>query len=699
MANSSTSIPNSSTSDTTSVSTPIREYKFHKTIKNTYGRAKPTTSIPSSPSSSPFSLDSPSSSDPWSNVSIPQSNENSPSVQPQRRKSRSRLSGSFADLITPNPDPWDTPTRTTRTLTEKLARAKLELSDHDSVDDNDSDQDKDNVFLVRRSKSSKQRSTSNDHQDNPENSGSSPRNQTPKRKRQNLAVATRQSPRSKKFIDLLQENGQEDDSDQDQTLQGLNSSRGRSLSRSPSPESPPSSPSQRNSNRKRTRLMTIPVVEIPKLALSPEKSTSTSTTINNTTARKPSQQATLAAFFTSKAGSNGTGILKGRSQSTKDDTQNASVTTATDSNCSSTIPKKTHAATKGLTSSSTQEPQRKLEQLFLSFSKDRTKSLPSKSNSVSSPTKSLNSGSTLSNRKPVVRVQREDEKSKRYHCPQCGMPYVRGQSEDEQIHDRYHRAALGGIDYPGYKNEIVAATFNDFKPGHNPASGTSASTNELYNSRIVVISMSDTGKSASLASGASSFEKRKVKEVLQIVNKDLGSVDFEPEKLDSCKAFLYISGKKKVIGCVIAERIKQGFEIIPQATSSSTPTPSTTPSQKSCTDSTTSSTILHSSSSTQSTLEISSTPGYDEHERGDSGSAIFCSTTPCPAICGINRIWVSSHCRRQGVASRLLEAVRDRFIYACTLKKSDLAFSQPTGDGKALAQQYLGTEKFLVYIE
>ncbi|KAI8356372.1 ESCO1/2 acetyl-transferase-domain-containing protein, partial [Mortierella sp. GBAus27b] len=174
-------------------------------------------------------------------------------------------------------------------------------------------------------------------------------------------------------------------------------------------------------------------------------------------------------------------------------------------------------------------------------------------------------------------------------CPQCGMPFVRGQPEDEQIHERYHRAIMGGIDYPGYKNEV------------------------------------------------------NVKEVLQLVNKELGSVDFDPEQLDSCKVFLYISGRKKVIGCAIAERIKQGFCIIPSATTDANAIDGT--------------------------------------------------------ICGINRIWVSSHHRRRKIASRLLDAIRDRFIYACKLELSDLAFSQPTGDGKALARQYLGTDRFLVYVE
>ena len=173
-------------------------------------------------------------------------------------------------------------------------------------------------------------------------------------------------------------------------------------------------------------------------------------------------------------------------------------------------------------------------------------------------------------------------------------------------------------------------------------------------------------------------------------------MDFDPEKLDSCKVYLYISGKKKVIGCVIAERIKQGFEIMSAAESASLSTTST--SSSASTSTLVSSTDTGSSSSSNNSSAKDKEGGAQGGD-GSEGSAIFCSTTPQPAICGINRIWVSAHYRRQKIASRLLDAVRDRFIYACKLQKRDLAFSQPTRDGKALARQYLGTDQFLVYVE
>ncbi|KAF9352487.1 N-acetyltransferase esco2 [Mortierella sp. AD094] len=706
-------------------STPIREYQFHRTVRNTYGRAKPSTASYTSSSSSPFSLDPPSSPDPWASYSISLSNNNSPL---QQRRGRSRLSGSFSDLASTTSDPWDTPTRGTRTLTEKLARAKLDFQDSDSDNDNndgkseinrsvkeekeedeeeeeEEEEDCENVFLVRNSKSKPEKlQQERDHRDAIGKDVKSPKKQTPKRKREALETIIRQSPRLRKTLTLEQES----DSDHDQNTRGNLGSLGRLSPRSLSPGSPPRSPCQRSSKRSRTA--NIPVVLLPEAKTTtakPKMNSATSTVISDGaitgTEKKLPQQVTLASFFTTKAGSKGTGILKGRASSTKEGS--AGITNTAEVSAASVIPKANNSLARNPPSSS-QEPPKKLEQLFLSFSKDRTKSSSTPlSSSTSSPSKTSNGATLLSNRKPAARLQREDEKSKRYHCPQCGMPYVRGQSEDEQIHDRYHRAVLGGVDYPGYKNEIVVATYSDLKVeqhhvnknatsigGSVNGNGTPTAASELSNSRIVMVSMSDPGKSASsLASGGSGFEKRKVKEVLQVVNKELGSVDFEPEQLDSCKVFLYVSGKKKVIGCVIAERIKQGFEIISHANTKSAlpPSASSEPlSEFSATD---------DSLPPISTTETISAPSSQRDHGG--GSAIFCSTVPCPAICGINRIWVSAHCRRQGIASRLLDAVRDRFIYACKLQKTDLAFSQPTGDGKALARQYLGTDKFLVYVE
>lgn len=73
------------------------------------------------------------------------------------------------------------------------------------------------------------------------------------------------------------------------------------------------------------------------------------------------------------------------------------------------------------------------------------------------------------------------------------------------------------------------------------------------------------------------------------------------------------------------------------------------------------------------------------------------STTPQSAQCGISRIWVHSQYRRKKVATRLLDCVRTNFIYGCIIPRELVAFSDPTPDGKRLANSYAGTSQFLVF--
>ncbi|KAG0296817.1 N-acetyltransferase esco2 [Linnemannia gamsii] len=607
-----------------------------------------------------------------------------------------------------------TPTRGTRNLIDELKRAKLDL-DIDSSDDGDEDNeegshDVDNVFKVQKGSTTKTLNRKRPQESGEEEdmsredmcdnggegaTGSVKLSQqtTPlrQRKRQLLDLGgsspVRRSPRSVQGRDKMDLQGNKD------VL----------TPRSSSP-SPPASPTRRS-----TRTNTV----FPSL-ITPAGSAST-TAMSSTTlvsnikgdTKKAGQQATISSFFATKAGT-GTGILKGKTGSTNN--QKSTGRDATASTTTTGVIGIDQQGTKMSNSgpSAPHEVPKKLEQLFLAFSKDRTKS-----KTTTSVTSASNQRSVTPTRRPN-QLQREDDKLKRYHCPQCGMPYVRGQPEDEQIHDRYHRAALGGIDYPSYKNEVVVARFRDQEvestgtsavrnsgtaKGESVTTASSSLWGEASSSRIVMVSMSDVGRTtSSVSAGGSNFEKKKVKEVLEVVNKELGSVEFDPEQLDSCKVFLYISGKKKVVGCVIAERIKEGFEIMTLTAAGSGTVEASLKSRTSIATSTATNLSSNSSSSgaaksTERNVQVQQL----DHERG--GAAIFCSKVPQPAICGINRIWVSSQHRRQKIASRMLDAVRERFIYACKLETKDLAFSQPTGDGKALARQYLGTDRFLVYVE
>jgi len=68
-----------------------------------------------------------------------------------------------------------------------------------------------------------------------------------------------------------------------------------------------------------------------------------------------------------------------------------------------------------------------------------------------------------------------------------------------------------------------------------------------------------------------------------------------------------------------------------------------------------------------------------------------------PALCGVSRIWVLKQARRQQIASRLIDHVRRHFIYGVEIGKNELAFSDPTPDGRKFAEKYSETPNFLVF--
>ncbi|XP_061216462.1 N-acetyltransferase ESCO1 isoform X2 [Neopsephotus bourkii] len=150
-----------------------------------------------------------------------------------------------------------------------------------------------------------------------------------------------------------------------------------------------------------------------------------------------------------------------------------------------------------------------------------------------------------------------------------------------------------------------------------------------------------------------------VEEIREMVDNDLGFQQAPLMCYSRTKTLLFISNDKKVIGCLIAEHIQWGYRVIEEKVP-----------------------------------EVSSENEKVIFERQ---KAWCCSTSPEPAICGISRIWVFSMMRRKKIASRMIECLRSNFIYGSYLSKEEIAFSDPTPDGKLFATQYCGTGQFLVY--
>lgn len=155
------------------------------------------------------------------------------------------------------------------------------------------------------------------------------------------------------------------------------------------------------------------------------------------------------------------------------------------------------------------------------------------------------------------------------------------------------------------------------------------------------------GKILIVQPGDPKFMWKKVDDVLSVVDKDLGFAD--PGKIrnpDKSKVFMYVSDKK-VVGFTLAESIENGFRIIPQ-------------------------------------------------EEGPVNS-YTCSTSPESVKVGVSRIWVTHDFRKRGIASKLVDSVRDFFILGSAIKQDEYAFSDPTLNGIDFASSYTNKKDFLVY--
>ncbi|XP_077147910.1 N-acetyltransferase ESCO2 isoform X2 [Ranitomeya variabilis] len=168
-----------------------------------------------------------------------------------------------------------------------------------------------------------------------------------------------------------------------------------------------------------------------------------------------------------------------------------------------------------------------------------------------------------------------------------------------------------------------------------------------------IVAESFEGKILMICPDDPKYARRKAEEVRELVDAELG---FQQTSLNSparACTYLYVTSDK-IAGCLIAEPIRQAFRVLAE-------------------------------------------PPSPEDKSLERHRAWRCSSDPQPAICGISRIWVFSPMRRRNIASRLMDAVRSSFIYGSHLNTDEIAFSDPTPDGKLFASTYCAVPDFLVY--
>ncbi|NP_001121462.1 N-acetyltransferase ESCO2 [Xenopus tropicalis] len=169
---------------------------------------------------------------------------------------------------------------------------------------------------------------------------------------------------------------------------------------------------------------------------------------------------------------------------------------------------------------------------------------------------------------------------------------------------------------------------------------------EFWDGKIIMVSPDDP-----------KYALKKAEEVRELVDSELGFQQVSLRCPSQTRTYMFVSNEKKIVGCLIAEPIREAYRVLAEPPS----------------------------------------PHSVHREPLERHRAWRCSTEPEPAICGISRIWVFALMRRKAIASRLVDSVRSSFMYGSVLTTEEIAFSDPTPDGKLFASTYCKVPDFLVY--
>ncbi|KAG8843105.1 hypothetical protein FRB96_004354 [Tulasnella sp. 330] len=271
-------------------------------------------------------------------------------------------------------------------------------------------------------------------------------------------------------------------------------------------------------------------------------------------------------------------------------------------------------------------------------------SLPTTSSSPSSARCASKSKSTA----PLTQLHLSFTTSIRT-CSLCQLSYTRGAPDDERLHKTHCLRVTRGMEW-GREEE---------KTEQVQVVETNVKTRDGRTGRIVSFRADVKGKLGF-----------KVSMLLQTINLALSSPPLPSETLAKSKVYLFLipaasPTREKIVGCVVATRIKTAMQIIPSIDED-----------------------INALTSKEETSKLKEGLVCVDGEEG----GLYCDPNPLPTPLGIPRIFVPSEHRRQGVAQALLTSAARTFVFGCPLdpKKGEVAFSQPTSAGRAVMTKWGG---------
>ncbi|PCH38147.1 hypothetical protein WOLCODRAFT_130714 [Wolfiporia cocos MD-104 SS10] len=262
-------------------------------------------------------------------------------------------------------------------------------------------------------------------------------------------------------------------------------------------------------------------------------------------------------------------------------------------------------------------------------------------------------------------------------CPLCDLSYTRGAPDDESLHKTHCARVQRGLDWGREEQrEMLKAGVEELESGVKLKNGAKG--------RIVCFRPDVGGKIGA-----------KLNTLLETISLALSSPPLSQAVLQRSKIYLFLlttppttksksassSQREKIVGCVIAQRISTAMAI---ASDADNPEPSPSSSLPSSSTPSPSSSSLIVSERKQALARTRTLIPVD------TSTNLYVHPNPLPTPMGIPRLFVSSTHRRLSIASRLLSAAAQTFILGCPLDpaKGEVAFTQPTGAGKAILEKW-----------
>ncbi|RPD66326.1 hypothetical protein L227DRAFT_649067 [Lentinus tigrinus ALCF2SS1-6] len=266
-------------------------------------------------------------------------------------------------------------------------------------------------------------------------------------------------------------------------------------------------------------------------------------------------------------------------------------------------------------------------------------------------------------------------------CPLCDLSYTRGAPDDEALHKAHCARVQRGLEWgKEEQREAVKVGVEELQSNVKLRNGGRG--------RVICFRPDIGGKIGA-----------KLAVLLETIRLALSSPSLSPAVLRRSKIYLFllsapgISTREKIVGCVVAQRISTAMAIArPAEVDAALSSPS------SQTQSHSSALETESSVSSQSTPFSSQVSSLSSSSPSvplsllpvDDSTNLYVHPQPLPTPMGIPRLFVSSEHRRLGIASRLLSVAAETFILGCPLSpaRGDVAFTQPTGAGKAVLEAW-----------